>query len=426
VFGVAQAERLLWRAGFGPRPGEAAALAKKGLTRAVRTLTHPPPETLVGPAPVDEKGVPIAPYDATGHEHLWWLDRMVRSNRQLVERMTLVWHDWFATSNSGVGNQRQMLDQNELLRRNALGSFEAMLIDVTKDPAMLVWLSGNSNTKRRPNENYAREMMELFTLGAGRGYTEQDVREQARALTGWRNDYIQGVGRTNFRFDPALFDDGLKAIFGKAGNFDWMAACKLCLEHPSHPSHFVTRLWTQFIPTAPDARTQRELEKLYLGRGYAIGPAVDAILKHPALYTGPRMVKPPVVQLAGLLRRLGRGIDSTQYFRLAAGSGQRLFYPPDVGGWDETRWLDTATFRGRWLLAREALQPLVLTDSPGASAQALVERVLTLFGKPPLSYKTRRALVAFAKKSLAEGGSAAQVENALRHLLAMSPELTTC
>src|SRR6185503_17584236 len=109
AFGTEQAERLMWRAGFGPRPGEAAALAAKGLDKAVESLIHPPKEKLTGPAPTDEDGRPIAPFDAWGHDGLWWLDKMVRSNRQLVERMTLVWHDWFATSNAEVGSQQLMI-----------------------------------------------------------------------------------------------------------------------------------------------------------------------------------------------------------------------------------------------------------------------------------------------------------------------------
>jgi uncharacterized protein (DUF1800 family) len=123
-----EAERLLWRAGFGPKPGEAAAVAKKGLKRAVDDLLNPPKARLVGPSATTDDGAPLAPRDAWGHDHLWWLDRMVRSNQQLIERMTLVWHDWFATSNDGVGSQKFMLDQNKVLRSHALGSFESMLI----------------------------------------------------------------------------------------------------------------------------------------------------------------------------------------------------------------------------------------------------------------------------------------------------------
>ena len=205
-FGKEQAERLLWRAGFGAREGEAEALSKLGLDAAVASLTNPGVEQLLGPAPVDEKGRPIAPYDAYGHDHLWWLDRMVRTTTPLVERMTLIWHSWFATSNQGVASQTLMLNQNQLFRQNALGSFADLLTGVTDDPAMLIWLNGNQNVKSHPNENYGREMMELFTLGADRGaYTETDVRENARALTGWRGSVNKGV-ITPFVFDPAQHD----------------------------------------------------------------------------------------------------------------------------------------------------------------------------------------------------------------------------
>src|SRR3954454_8330620 len=166
-FGQVQAERLLWRAGFGVRPDEAYQYSKLGLHGAVRRLTNPGPEKLRGPKPQDDRNRPLAPYDAWGHDHVWWLDRMVRTSRPLVERMTLVWHDWFATSLDGVGSQKLMLNQNKLLRRLALASFDTMLHEVTRDPAMLLWLSGTENLKWSPNENYARELMELFTLGAG-------------------------------------------------------------------------------------------------------------------------------------------------------------------------------------------------------------------------------------------------------------------
>ena len=184
-FGKEQAERLLWRAGFGPRKGEAEALAKLGLAGAVHQLTNPGFERLVGPKPHDDKGHPLAPYSAWGDDHAWWLDRMVRTSRPLVERMTLIWHDWFATSNVTVGSQKLMLQQNDLFRHIGLGSFEGLAMRVTINPAMLLYLNGLNSIKGSPNENYGREMMELFTLGHGSGYTETDVREQARALTGW-------------------------------------------------------------------------------------------------------------------------------------------------------------------------------------------------------------------------------------------------
>ena len=251
TFGPRQAGRLLWRGAFGPRPGEAAALAKKGMRGAVLSLTRPPSERLIGPRPTDADGNPIAPFDAWGHDGLWWLDRMVRTNQPHVERMTLVWHDWFATGD--VGSQKLGIKQKVTMRKDALGSFEKLFLDVTIDPAMLLWLSGGENTKYAPNENYGREMMELFSLGvsnvSGYPYSEDDVREQARSLTGWTYDWDDNLGPVNFRFEPELHDYGIKQVFGKSGRFDWRDSVSLCVRHPAHAPYFVQRLWHYFVPT---------------------------------------------------------------------------------------------------------------------------------------------------------------------------------
>jgi hypothetical protein len=435
-FDLPQAERLLWRAGFGPRPGEAKALVKLGLRDAVESLVHPGPEKLVGKAPHDSKRRPLAPRDAWGHDHCWWLDRMVRTSRPLVERMTLVWHDWFATSNGGVGSQKLMLKQNNLFRTHALGSFEQLLIDVTRDPAMLLWLNGTSNSKDAPNENYAREMMELFTLGAGRGaYTERDVREQARSLTGFRSSWKQGLGDYNFHFDAREHDAGMKVVFRKSGRYDWRTACRLCVSHPLHPSFFVRKLWSYFVPVAPDHATQVALEKLYRD-GRHVQPVLRAILQHPAVYTGPRMVKPPVVHVAGLLRRIGAGVTSTDWSWIGSLSGQQLFYPPNVAGWDDTRWLDTATYRGRWIAVQRILQDRKLDPGKGTvatDAQTVLKKALAFWHDPPLTASTHAALLQFARTALADAGKQhwkqvqypVLLENALRQLIAVSPDLQT-
>ncbi len=184
---LAQARRLLWRAGFGPTPGEAEALVGQPLEQVVFGLTRPlGPATLSGPEPVNEQGEPLDPYDVWGDDHCWWLDRMVRSDQQLVEKMTFIFHDWFANSNEKVNSQRIMLEQNELFRSMMFGSFHDLFLAVTTNPAMLVFLDGFYNERNNTNENYGREMMELFSLGADRGaYTEEDVKEMARSLTGW-------------------------------------------------------------------------------------------------------------------------------------------------------------------------------------------------------------------------------------------------
>jgi uncharacterized protein (DUF1800 family) len=283
-FGRKEAERLLWRAGFGPKPGEAERLARLGLTRAVDSLVYPSTEKLIGPKPRDDDGRRLAPRDAWGHDGLWWLDRMVRTRRPLIERMTLVWHDWFATSNGSVNSPTLMLRQNGLFRKRALGSFRGLLRDVTRDPAMPIFLSGIYSTRESPNEHYARELMELFTLGAGNGYTEDDVREQARALTGWTADWREGKGYVNFRYASRLHDPAMKRVFGRSGRYDWSDACNLCLKHPRHAGFFVDKLWSYFVPTPPPGATRKALIRVYRKSGCKVRPVVRAILRHPSFY----------------------------------------------------------------------------------------------------------------------------------------------
>jgi uncharacterized protein (DUF1800 family) len=365
---------------------------------------------------------------------------MVRSSRQLVERMTLNWHDWFATSRAGVDSSALMRKQNELLRRNALGSFRKILTEITRDPAMLLWLDGSENSKWSPNENYAREMMELFTLGANRGYRERDVREQARALTGFHNDWDDGVGAHSFRYDRELHDTGRKKVFGRAGAYGWRDSVRLCLKHPKHPSFVVRRLWSYFIPGSPDAASARELARLYVRGRYAVRPLVEALLLHPRFYEGPRMVKPPAVYVAGLLRATGQGIVEQDWTWISDIAGQMLFHPPNVAGWDESRWLDTATFRGRWVAANNALGPTALDPNPDKTAydvaetpDAAVAKALQFWGNPALTPATHSALVRFANEvdALADQRWKRRSypilrQNALRILVATSPDLQTC
>lgn len=442
AFGVKQAERLLWRAGFGPRPGEARKLSRMGLQRAVKSMMKPRGRArMIGPEPTLEDGNRLTPEDQWGHDHIWWFDRMARSQYPLQERMTLIFHDWFATSDDGVGNQKMMLAQNRLLRRNSLGSFKKLLLDITHDPAMLIWLSGNENTKDSPNENYGREVMELFTLGAGARYSEKDVREQARSFTGWTNDWGDS-GYENFRFDKDLHDDGVKRVFRKSGRYDWRDACLLCLGHPDHPTFFVKKLWSYFVPTPVTGRTLKGLKTLYVRSGYRIAPVVQAILLHPNFHKGPRMVKPPIVHSAGLLRMRNDGVKTEAWTWISENTGQRLFFPPNVSGWDDNAWLDTGTFRGRWVAAREAWEADVLDPGDDATLERYkgeespgdaVAAALAYWGDPTLSRTTLKALADFAQRCDARADSSwkkapyrVMRQNALRSLIAASPDLQTC
>jgi hypothetical protein len=441
ILSQAGANRLLWRAGFGPTPGQAGALAGQQLQQVVYGLTRPSgPATLSGPEAVDEEGNPLDPANAWGQDHCWWLDRMVRSDQQLVERMTFIWHDWFANSNEKVGSQQLMLDQNDLFREMALGSFHDLFVAVTVNPAMLVFLDGIYNESDNPNENYAREMMELFSLGADRGaYTEDDVREMARALTGWQAEWSSELGLQNFHYDPERHDTKIKTVFGQKGNWNWEDAVRLCVTHPLHASFFVTKLWGYFIPTAPDEQTLASLEGLYASSGYSIRAVVEAILQHPDFYEGPELVTPPVVYNAGLLRAIGRGIDMTAWAWLSSSAGQQLFYPPNVAGWDFSRWLDTSTAKARWEIASYVTQKTYPDPWPPQGTPAYdptedpataLARALTYWADPPLSAESRQCIATFAETCLPgelaeweESPYRALRQNALRMLIATSPDM---
>ncbi len=436
-FGTREAERLLWRSAFGPKPGEAKALARKGLVKAVHSLTRPHgAPKLHGPKPRDGDGYPIAPHDAWGHDVLWWMDRMVRSNQPHVERMSLIWHDWFATGD--VGSQKLGIKQKVMFRHKALGRFDDLLKATTIDPAMLIWLSGNENTKYAPNENYGRELMELFTLGvsddSGYPYSEDDVREQARALTGWTNDWDDNIGPVNFRFDASLHDKKAKTIFGKTGGWGWEDSCRLVLDHRAHAPYFVNRLWHHFIPTDPSPSTLAGLVSRYRSSGRRVRPVVEAILMHPDLYKGQALVKPPVVFIVGLLKARRRYIDTDAWAWITDLAGQQPFNPPNVAGWDETRWLDTSTLRGRWTAAAEVVEPDAMPDNgkyphPNENSAQALDKALSFWSNPRISTRTRNELLRFGKQ--VEGAMAADWEettyralrqNALRVLIATSPD----
>ena len=323
---------------------------------------------------------------------------MVRTSRPLVERMTLVWHDWFATSLDGVGSQKLMLNQNKLLRRLSLGSFDTMLREITKDPAMLLWLSGTENTKWSPNENYARELMELFTLGAGHGlHRARRPRAGARAHRLRQRLEARRRQRQLPLRPRAPRRAAASGSSARRGAFDWQDAVRLCLHHPKHASFFVDKLWRYFIPVAPDAGTRRSLEALYR-KNYDIRPVVDAILRHPALYTGPRMVKPPAVYTAGLLRGIGRGIDTHLVGVARLGDG-----PAPLHAAERRRLGRRALARHRHvprpLVGRE-LRDASRTRSPTSrrpscptEPQALVDAAIEFWGSPTLRPATRAALV---------------------------------
>jgi uncharacterized protein (DUF1800 family) len=361
---------------------------------------------------------------------------MIRTSQPLVERMTLVWHDWFATSEGAVSKPQQMIDQSNLFRANGFGSFLDLFKGVTVDPAMLQWLNGAENVKGAPNENYGREMMELFSLGADRGaYSEDDIREQARALTGWTFDWSAELGTYNFHFAADRHDTGTKTVFGRSGNFNWQDACTLCVENPYHPSYFVEKLWGYFVPTPPSAATRESLISTYVSSGWQIRPVLETILLSPDFYEGPAMVKPPVVHLASMMRSLGRYVDTTAWVWLCENAGQQLFWPPSVAGWDDTRWLDTSRMRARWNILQYVIEGVAVDpwNSPYSAtetAEEALNRALASWGAPELRPEHRAELLDFSRRCEAQitaswqnGPYRALRQNALLHLVGISPDL---
>jgi hypothetical protein len=437
-FTAAHATRLLWRAGFGPQPGQAKRLAALGLDGAVASLTRPHGRAqLIGRAPHGDDGLPLDPIDVWGDDHCWWLDRMVRSNQQLVERMTLIWHSWFATSIDGA-TATLMLRQNRMMRARALGNFHDLLVEVTRDPAMLLWLSGTENNKYSPNENYGREVMELFTLGADRGYTQHDVHQQARALTGFTNSWSDSRGPYNFRFDAKLHDTGVKTIFGQRGRFNYLDTCRLCVTHRTHASFMVSKLWGYFVADPIPSNVLQALERTYVRSGFETRPLVEAILRHPLFYEGERMVIPPAVYCAGLLRATGNTVQTNAWAWIGEQTGQRLFEPPNVAGWDYTHWLDTSRWTARfeavnYALTKNAIDPDSKSYDVHENASQALARALAFWGNPELSDTTLSELRAFSRRAQKrikadweERPYRVMRQNALRVLIPTTPDWQTC
>jgi uncharacterized protein (DUF1800 family) len=348
------------RAGFGATWGELQRDLRDGPAASIDRLLHPalPTEEERQVQEVLRQDV----LDANDAERLkaWWLGRIVYGGDPLGEKLTLFWHGHFATSNHKVHSVLFMLRQNELFRRNALGDFAELLRGVCADPAMLVWLDGGDNRKEHPNENLAREFQELFTLGLGH-YTENDVREAARAFTGWVENHDDSFPpRRQFHFDGATFDDGAKTFLGRTGHWQADDIVRITLEQPACAEFLCRKLYRFFVSdhTAPPAEMITPLAQELRCHGYAIRPVVEIILRsrhfHSALAYRQR-IKSPVEFSAGLVRVLEVPRGGMNLLALALAcerQGQDLFYPPNVKGWDGGRtWLTSTTLleRGNWV-----------------------------------------------------------------------------
>jgi uncharacterized protein (DUF1800 family) len=346
------ARHLLWRSGFGATPDAVQQAVEQGLAATVERLVNPQPESTEF-----EEVSPLLRQIAEdtssiGNLKAWWLHRMAFSANPLLEKMSLFWHNHFATSYTKVLSVGHMADQNDLIRQYALGDFRKLLHGMTADVAMLIWLDGNANRKRHPNENFAREVMELFSLGVG-NYTEHDIVEAARAFTGWH------VRDDQFWFNKSQHDTGTKTVFGHSGKFNGKDVIELCLAHEACPRFLATKLLRQFVTPQPRPEHVTALAGTIRRHEFQMA-TVLAELFTSQLFFAPEnrraIIKSPIELVIGSFRTLSVRPNFENTAKLLAELGQDVFQPPTVKGWDGVRlWISSASLLQRNRFVTELL-----------------------------------------------------------------------
>ena len=363
-FGPRHAGHLLRRAGFGGSADDVARLSGMRASDAVDTLLHPAAPDAAFPDYPDA-AVLYDPKRARAAVQTAWLTRMLRTNRPLVEKMTLFWHGHFATS-IGKVPPPYMAAQIALFRAQGLGRFPALLSAVTRDPAMLVWLDNRYNAKAHPNENYAREVMELFALGLG-NYTEDDVKEAARAFTGWTLDRSGAAA-----FVPARHDDGPKTIFGRTGPFGADDVIAAIVAQPVHQRFVVRKLLEFFVYSDPEPELIEAAAQVYAVSGFDVGRVVGTILRSNVFFSSRAyraLPKSPIELAIGTLRYLGATDVPPNLIYALARMGQEPLNPPSVKGWDGgPAWINTSTLLARF----NFVNALVAQTAPGKNGQPAI------------------------------------------------------
>ncbi|HEX5769023.1 MAG TPA: DUF1800 domain-containing protein, partial [Burkholderiales bacterium] len=276
----------------------------------------------------------------------WWLAEMLATRSPFTERMTLFWHNHFASSLQKVRSPPLMHRQNALLRRHALGNFGELLHAVSRDPAMIVYLDSATNRRGQPNENFARELMELFTLGEGK-YSEQDIREAARAFTGWSIEPQTG----EYRFRPRQHDDGVKQVLGRAVR-SGDEVLDVLLAQPATAEYLAARLWREFVSPQPKPEELARVAAAFRGSGYEIRAAMRALLLTPAFWAPENrgvLIKSPTDLVVGTMRQFGIEVsDPLPFVFLMRALGQDLLSPPNVKGWPGGEaWINSTTLLAR-------------------------------------------------------------------------------
>jgi len=364
---------LLWRAGFGPAveqlneldrynprqywsalvkasekpptPIEVANNAIDGLVMGVQTFAELSKREL---DPDQRKELQQRNRNGIRDLNSIWMSKMVNSSAQLREKMAFFWHGHFACRNLNVLYQQQLLN---IIRQHALGNFGTMLKAVSRSAAMLNFLNNQQNRKDHPNENFAREVMELFTIGRG-NYSETDVKEAARAFTGWTANF-QG----EFVFRRFQHDFGSKTVLGRSGNFEGEEVLNILLEEKKTAVYITTKLYRFLVNEIPDAKHIQWLSDRFYKNGYEIGPLLEDIFTSDWFFESKHIgtrIKSPIELLAGIRRLLPMQIEEASgQLLLQRGLGQVLFYPPNVAGWPGGKtWIDSSSLMLRMRVPR--------------------------------------------------------------------------
>ena len=355
------------RAGFGANWHQLQGDLEDGVSLAIDRLLHPPgaPQNQVQTIETLRNGILHDPSTASERLSAYWLYRLAFGADVLREKMSLFWHNHFATSLARVKNTTFMLGQNELFRKQALGSFKELLRAVTNDPAMLIWLDRLNSPKDNPNENYAREFLELFTLGVGH-YSEVDVLSASRAFTGivapnqLPMDQMGWPRPTTpeFRFDKQHFDGGRKDFLGQRGNWHADDIIRITLNNKQTARRLCGKLYRYLVSDrAPDPRLIHPLAQLLIDSDFEIRPVVETILRSRHFFCETSIqskIASPISYSIGLLRQLEIAPAAVRFRALddsLSAQGQRLFFPPSVKGWSGGRkWITNITMlaRGQW------------------------------------------------------------------------------
>ena len=392
----ATAAHLLNRAAFGGTPAEIEAVRNRGLTETVRDFVevsgdaaNVPPPAWAKPRNIREVRMEIKAAKDRGEDfqqkarqvrmmegeeivdlRRWWLDRMMNGPAPLLEKMTLFWHGHFATSVQKVKDGYFMWLQNDMLRRNALGNFGALVKKISRDPAMMIYLDLQQSRREHPNENWARELMELFTVGIG-NYSEQDIREAAQAFTGYRID----MTTQQFRSAPFQQDHGTKTFMGRTSALNGDDIIDILVKKPACAQFIGRKLWRYFVEDDPSPQVVDLIAERIRAHNFEMRPVLKELFSSAEFYSERAMqsqIKSPVQYIVQTSKLLETQLPSPIVAQNAMRQmGQILFAPPNVKGWDGGKaWISTSTLLFRYNFANYLINGDAILPPGAAAARA--------------------------------------------------------